>query len=37
MITRNETRKRIIVAAPGVLDVVSEFPGCESPSWAADW
>lgn len=37
MITRSGTRKRIIVSAAGVLDAVSEFPGCESPSWAADW
>ena len=35
--TRNGTRKRIIVSARGVLDTVSEFPGCESPSWAVDW
>ncbi len=37
MVTRNRTRKRIIICAPGVLDAVSDFPSCESPSWAADW
>src|SRR5271157_2320761 len=35
--TRNGIKKRIVVSAPGHLDAVSEFPGCESPSWAADW
>jgi len=37
MVTRNGTKKRVIVAAAGVLDAVSEFPGCESPSWASNW
>jgi len=35
--TRNGTQKQIVVSAPGVLDAISEFPGCESPSWAVDW
>jgi hypothetical protein len=35
--TRNGTRERIHVSAPGILDAVSDFPGCGSPSWAADW
>jgi hypothetical protein len=35
--TRNGTRKRVIVTAPGHLDAVSEFPGRDSPSWAIDW
>jgi hypothetical protein len=37
MTPHNGTHKRIIVCAPGVLDAVSAFLGCESPSWAADW
>jgi hypothetical protein len=35
--TRNGTRKRVIVTAPGHLDAVSEFPDCGSPSSAANW
>jgi hypothetical protein len=29
--TRNGTRKRVIVSAPGHLDAVSEFDGCDRP------
>jgi hypothetical protein len=29
--TRNGTRKGVVVSAPGHLDALSEFPGCESP------
>jgi hypothetical protein len=29
--TRNGTRKRVIVTAPGHLDAISSFPGCDRP------
>jgi hypothetical protein len=29
--TRNGTKKHVIVSAPGHLDAVSEFPGCDRP------
>jgi hypothetical protein len=31
VMTRNKTRKHVFVSAPGHLDAVSEFPGCDRP------